>query len=85
MGFELLTRLLETCIWRSFASVKVDEMSHGFIQDNFICVQTNLSVRNYSYNYVSTREGFGSFEVCASFGFFLGLYFFFFTLFAFQE
>lgn len=81
MGFELLTILLETCIWKSFEPVKVDEnclvgfsmtILYGFKPMYLLGVMLILS----------TRKGFGSFKICISLVF-LGLGFFLLTPFAF--
>lgn len=69
MGFELLTILLETCIWKSFGSVKVDEnclmgfpmtISHGFKPIYLLGV---ILING-------TRKGFGSFKIYTSLIFF---------------
>lgn len=49
------------------------ELSHGIPHDNFIWIQTNLSVGNYSYTQLGNREDFGSFKICTSLIYFLGL------------
>lgn len=70
MGFELLTILLETCIWKSFGSVKVDEnclmgfpmtISHGFKPIYLLGV---ILING-------TRKGFGSFKIYTSLFYFI--------------
>lgn len=83
MGFELLTILLETCIWKSSESVKVDEnclvgfsmtISYGFKPIYLLGVMLILIL--------DTRKDFGSFKICTSLVF-LGLDSFLLTPFAF--
>lgn len=82
MGFELLTVLLETCIWKSFGPVKVDENCLvGFSMTISNGLTLIYPLRIILMLILGTRKGFNSLKIHTSL-IFLGLYFLFLTPFA---